>query len=459
MSKLKDDELYDELYDELNDDNEFVPDTNDKKWQKEGNYSIYRSEKKIQYKIDDQLIDEMKDFNKRYNKLKNKSNALYENEDVEVKRIYIIYTKDFEKFRTGHTSGSVYKMIKTHIHKYLLGQDNNFTKMYVNPLDTQVLLLEYVKNVTRKDLVNIKKYYEDYYLQNANKGPNVKYKCHEFIFSVMTKVISYSIPNNMEKTKYYIYELVNKIDNKKFVGITSQQITSRSKKKLLTQAKKFSQDMEDIEQSDIILNVIEIMNCYLLLECWLKADLYILMNDSVKNGYNNEFYFYQTEYFDNNCTVGKKAENLQKNIFLNIQKEILLVMFKDKSKDYYKDIEGFIYEVKYKEKKNVKRYISLMRGRTFKFAILHLYNLAIRGITKIKNKSKISKLLESVPYIDLDISILKEKTKDSDMDLDLELDKLRKKYDTIENGYNVNEYNIKKINAVRRMTVKGKIKQ
>lgn len=450
MSKTVDDEMYDELYNELNNDDEFVPDIDDKKWKQHNDYYVYRSAKKIQYQIDEEMIKEMKEFNKKYNKLKNKSSKLYENEDVKVKRIYIIHTKDFSKFRTGHTSGSIYKMIKIHLHKYLLDEDNNFSKMFIDPMDTNILLLEYVKDASRKDLENIKLYYENFFLQKGKKGPNVRYQCHDYIDNIMTKVISYSIPNNMEKTKYYIYELVNKYDNKKYIDVTTEQITSRSKKKLLTAAKKKSLNLNDIKLNDINLNIIEIFNCYISFESLLRTDLYILMNDSVKKGYNNEFYLYQTEYFDNNCTVGKKAENLQKNIFLRIQKDILFSLFEDKSKDYYDNIDGFVYEVKYRDKKKVKRYISLMRGKTLKFATLHLYNLAIKNMTKIKNKSKISKLLETVPYINLNVSILKEKTKDSDMNLELEVEKLRKKYDTIENGYNVNENIIKNINAVRK---------
>jgi hypothetical protein len=159
----------DRLKNILNDD-EWKPKLNNKKWRQRNYYKSFPNIKKIYYEIDKDLIHLMKNFNKIYLKMRNKE-GIYTNslEDKKIKRIYKVYDKrNSDNFLIAETQGSVFRVLKISLHRYLLGEsDNYFDKLDVRPENAVFELIEYVFGSERKLDNKIKNY-----IYNLHKNLN-----------------------------------------------------------------------------------------------------------------------------------------------------------------------------------------------------------------------------------------------------------------------------------------------
>jgi hypothetical protein len=112
----------------------------------------------------------MKNFNKIYLKMRNKE-GIYTNslEDKKIKRIYKVYDKrNSDNFLIAETQGSVFRVLKISLHRYLLGEsDNYFDKLDVRPENAVFELIEYVFGSERKLDNKIKNY-----IYNLHKNLN-----------------------------------------------------------------------------------------------------------------------------------------------------------------------------------------------------------------------------------------------------------------------------------------------
>lgn len=416
-------------------DTESKPQLTDKNWVKHNKYLSFKPTTKTEYTINQQLINQLTKFNELFETINKKEQPkVYANDatDKLIKRVFIATdTTKPENIFICHASSSMLKYIKISLHKYLLNnndKDQVFFKLKTTPGTTKFKLLEYVKLDDDNDKITINVIKDGY--KNLKRGeeqqqvqPQIQLPLAD-LFNALTKhctdVIKKSIPKKAPKTKYYIYELFNHKNNKKYIDYTDIETIEKNKGKILTSAKRNFKGEDKVKVQDIKLKTYETLEVFIPTEINLKTDYYIIINNSIANGYNKSCNFIECDLYNDSS----KLESLKKHIFIKVQADIVDIKHKNNIKK-----EGIIYHIVDKKKKKYIGYSN--EKKSLKDMIKHLYSDALADIDR---PSKISNLLGTVPFKNLKAG---EYKKIKDRTFEQTAEHYRKKTDSYDNGYNV----------------------
>jgi hypothetical protein len=239
--------------------------------------------------------------------------------------------------------------------------------------------------------------------------------------------------NQFTKMVGYIYKLQHKITKKVFIGGYDTKV-----------------DISDIlrnekvvghKQDEFDFMVIDTYYSKSHIDFMFRIDYYKLLYNSIDNGFNTDYCLQESSILFAPRMHTRTRTNLQKTLFLKINR--YLVEHKLQDDTDYENIYGFVYQIK--NINDGKRYIACAHTSTLKTAILKLYD----SVSNIAAKyNKILQVLTEEPYYNFVYSILVIKTTDdTTINIQDATDKLISKFDTINNGYNVDIGSSKKKNS------------
>lgn len=427
--KINDDK-YEKIMDKIMNNKEKTPSIDDNKWKKINNYYIIDDYEPIEYTIDNRLINDMNKYNELYIKMDGKYRIKKEKQTGIIK-LYMIYKEDESIYSINTTSGSIIRAIKLNLSKSLRGGTSNLN-IFINDLENvKIKSLVFIKGLNsitnKKELGEIKKHYEKQFVNKTNNKKTVD-ECYLVVEKIISNIERKCKKNNIITS--VIYQITK--NNKKYIGlsfndITDEDIFNLNKKQLLIKNK-----------SDISIKKLEIIKDDLHIIGMIKADKYIIQNDTIKNGLNKNYYMGNIY---SKCNTNTEISHLKNNLFLKIQKELFDNNYEDNIN--YDKLTGYIYMIE--NKINNKKYISFVNRDennhmiTLKEIMLDLYN---DSISKKKN-SKITTALKYDTYDNFNICILKERNSRSRYNVKAKVEENIIKYDSINNGYNDNENRIR----------------
>lgn len=420
-------------------DNEWIPNLNDIQWKhiKNENYKIYQNPPNIEYTINDNIINQVKKYNKLYQQIKSKIKQKEKINNIKITKIYIVYNNENTLFEISYTTNTILHSIKLSLNKYLSNDPSLFDN-FMTLKGLKIKLLECILgNITKKELMDKKKEYKEIYDKQKINLPknNIKKYCIETI-----KNISYDISLSYEKNiTCYIYEFNNNF--KKYISGSFNKITKKTILELYNKMIKINSLIDD-DINKWKLKILEIYKSSSEFDCWIHVDYYIFINNSIENGYNL-YYNVIENYINNDCISMIEKEHIKKNIFLKIQKEYFNKFYKDQTN--YNILKTIIYYIKTID--NNKMFI----GHSKKDLIYTINDLYNKAIENKKKYSKISRILSTIPYNKLEIGILKKINKTSKEDPITQENKLIKKYNTIEDGYNMNTKSLRLKNYLSKI--------
>ncbi|ARF07951.1 hypothetical protein Catovirus_1_1 [Catovirus CTV1] len=441
-------------------DNEYEPDYEDNTWEKINDYYVIENFESIEYTIDKDLIENMKEYNGMYSKIlekDRKDNKEFENNfnknNNSIFKIFVIYKKDNPNYTINATSTSVMKAIKINLRRLLQGISSNLN-IFMNEIEnTKIKVLAFVKGVDndrKRKLDDIKNGYTEKFEKSfkPQNEKNITQECHNIMVKLLDKdmeIHNYDI-NDIDA---YIYELYNTKSRKKYIGITQKKINiDKDKNKLFDETKKYNIKFKNMNPTFFTLNVLSKFTARTYIRCLLEADYYILKDNTIKEGYNENYYIGDKDIY-NSCQKNYGIDNLRKYLFLLVQKELFHETYEDENN--YDNLVGYIYVI---ENINENRkYVSAVEKttgdklRTLKDIMLNFYTAAIN------DKNNVSKLLQAMrvePYYNFKLSILKQKTNRSRFKIENWISKYIDEFDSVKNGYNVSITNRNKRFTVRR---------
>lgn len=256
-----------------------------------------------------------------------------------------------------------------------------------------------------KDMISIKQNFDDTFENIEVKTKSIVNETGS-IFDIYKKTINSLLSDyeksKLKKKKYYIYTIFDKNDDEKKFIIGVDYILKKDNI-LNDVCKKYD---FTIAEKKININMLEEFDCYLKCECDLKVDEYIKQHDTINNGLNKFYTLIKDKYI----TYTKyDIVNIKNDIFINVQKNIMINMIETKYKK--NEDNGFIACIENSnEKYIVSGYnVSLMNR------LYYLYTIDNIDILK-KNK-----------FIDLKIYYL-EKHIEKDI-IDIQYEYYKKQFD------------------------------
>lgn len=435
----------------INTDNEYRPPRNHKDWVyvKSSKYQVMK--KVLKYEITDDLIDVMKKYTKIYKSvLSNRKNKIIDKFEDNIALIYLLENKKTKKVYIGYTTNSLFTFLKLNLHKNNMKEENIFDYFsYKKLTDFKIKLLEYVHyesigNVRRRKRFWQGKLLEDYGQVNEDdiydssisdsdefEMINIKLykKRMDFFWDIFKPLRS-----KFKSFKGYIYRVIN-LDNEKVFIYGSKKEDLKLDKIVKTNAileKEYAKNKDNFKK--------EIIDKYLaksIYDFMLRIDFYKLLNDSVDTGYNLGYCLEESKDLFSKRLGTRTRDRIMRKLFLKMNRYLVNKNLVD---DNYNKIFGFVYQIK--NKNNCKRFFSYAYETKLKDIILRFYDNAIENIVK---HSKIMKVLSEEPYYNFEFSIvvIKKRT-DNSTNIEAEAEKLIEKYDTLNNGYNIDTKKISK---------------
>lgn len=256
-------------------DSEWVPNEsvrNKSKWKKLDNYFVYLKPPKIEYEINQDLINLMK----KYNELFKKNNFIPDVVRSKTTKIFKIY--DDNNVSYGSTNMSIMRYIKSNLQRYLRKIETPFN-IFNDIMKIKFKLIMVVHGANRKDINDIKKRLSEHIVIE---------KIDEYI-KIYDEIIKKFIKKfNIKKKIAYVYALKNTTNNKTYIGVSSREIDKNNKDKLIEHLSKTHKNIKKRSYDIKILCKIKYSSNIGLL---LIVDKYIVMYNSIKNGYNKTFRF------------------------------------------------------------------------------------------------------------------------------------------------------------------------
>lgn len=427
---------------------EEIPKSSDKRWKSiDKTYKIINVLNDNEYNVTQTTIDEVKTYKsldeikQKYNidKIKEENNAT----DYKIASIYCI--TDGYKNYIGYTSYPIIYLMKSNLFLYENGEEGYIDNFCGDLINIKFRLIEYVLYKNIHEIRERKNY------QKENIGEQIKNYTIEQYYNKYLNIYDNIIKKREQliSNKTYIYELKNIKNNKKFINYTMDEIRKDSPDKIIKydlEVRIEKDKLKDKEDSinNVIFSVLKEFTTKSDFECEYSVDKYIITYDSIDRGYNDKYLLVNDMHYDKYDSYDDVVKLRQ---FINLQ--ITKRMFENKFIDdnNYKNILGFIYQIKcISDNKKFIGYHAYQENRnkiTFKKIIEYMYNKEILKLKRYTNEKKISKsqihILLSKPYNDLEFKILEIKTDKNNIDLKNRVNELITEYDTINNGYNVNE--------------------
>lgn len=387
----------------LSSENEFRPPTTDKRWKKDGSVLIYKY--KLSYDVDDDLIKSVKRFTSMHD-----YNLTIKKPDDDISIIFLAENKSTHEKYLGYTNHYLCTFIKYNLHKYNKKEKSifeNFTADGLNQI--KFTLIEYVKYDKIKDLINRKNQcIEEYIGGSVDSEEFIEEAADDFnkFYDKRMKVLECvfeKFDRKLEPIYGFIYKITNLDNNKSFIGGSEYQMSkTQFVKKAFDNNNKLDFKINEESIKKITFDLIEKYHASSVFDFMFRIDYHKIKNDTIDNGYNK---FYNLEeskdlFSYNFPTAAKK--NVQKNIYLKINKLLFELNFTDKHD--YSTIFGFVYQLE--NKNDGKKFFSYVHNKTLKETILSLYDNAMKEGVK---HSKISKILAEEPYSNFKIKIMKKK--------------------------------------------------
>lgn len=405
-----------------------------------------RQKAKFSYEITQELIDNMMEYTRVFNKLKKKDPKEIHNAKIirrpndNIAVIYVASNKRTGNKYVGYTTNKLYTFIKLNLHKRNLGEETIFSYFSdTNLKNITFQALEFIKYDFRKDIFKRKEFYkrkyEGQFGGNDDDDPDSLYDKRISVFiDVFKKYKNKFIPYSG-----FIFVLENKDNNKAFVGGVNEKIDKDEIIEILKRKEKISHAIKKYGEESFDLKYIEKYNAACSLDFNMRVDYVKMSYDAVSNGYNDGYLVEDSPVlFDRNLPT-RTRERLMRKFFLILQKAIMEKEMKDPYE--YNKMYGYVYEIK--NKRNGKRFFSHSHGKTLKDIVRDMYKEAIKGNIK---QNKMLKALSLEPFENFRFKIIRSKNK-SDFRVSLagEVQDLIIKYNSVENGYNLEAENSRKM--------------
>lgn len=231
-----------------------------------------------------------------------------------------------------------------------------------------------------------------------------------------------------------IYCLKNIKNKKLFFGGSEGLMTKEMFLKNMIKNKKNDKLLNDLKKykiDDFKFKLIEKYRAKSPFEFMFRIDYYKTKYKTIENGYNIDYNLPESERLFNKSFQTISKNLVERNIFLRIQKELL--SRKVINEYNFDNIFGFVYMIE--NIKNKKKYFDYAMNTSLKSIILGMYDKALEGNIK---HNKILKVLQEEPYYHFRFKTIKIKSNsDTKTNIKDETDRLIKKFNTIESGYNI----------------------
>ena len=441
----------------INSNNEFRPTPTDKRWKQVINEEYHVMKSSINYEVPKKLVKLMKKYSKIYNSLKTEEkDDIIDKYDDNIAIIYLLENdKTMERY-VGYTTNPLFTFIKLNMHKDNIGEENVFDNFGNNEYNNFTFeIVEYVKYNTRKDIFQRKRVALAKYINKTiekaideSKKPNVDYldKIYDKRMDIFYEVLGGQV-SQFKSFFGYIYKIRNLKNNKVFIGGYHRLLSKKTLLDMLTKSDDLLELIHDIKKygrRNISMNIIEKYDAKTMFDFLLRIDYHKIKQDSIENGYNKGFSIDESELLFDQRLLTSKRNILKKRLFLKIQKHLFEKNFKDDN--IYDNVYGYVYQIQ--NKKSKKRYIATVYNKKLKNIVIKMYNSALKGNVK---HSKILKALEEETYNSFTFKILKvKKMDDQRIDLEDETANYIAKYDTINNGYNIDKKKLRRNIAISR---------
>jgi len=428
---------------------EYIPKKSDKDWIKiKKKYSIL--EGTIKYIITDKLIDRIQKYTNIYLSIPDiHMHKLIKKNSKNIGIIYLAMEKKSQKKYVGYTRLPLLTFIKYNIHRKIIGENNIFEKFPNIDIKNIVFrILEYIKFNEKKYLISRREQYKKKINKLSFKKKNIIKQSggtnnnnNNINFDKRIQIY-YDVMNSV-KYKFkpfigYIYLLENLKNNHKFIGGSDKELSKEKFiKKILTNIHD-TELAEKLKIENLEFRLIEKFEAKSTFDFMLRIDYFKNEHNTINKGYNKQNCMEESKkLFINKLTTSIK-EQLKKKFYIRIQQYIFNKKYVDNYN--YNNVFGFIYMIEHKE--NKKKYINYAYNTTLKAIILNLYNKALADNIK---HNKILKILMEEPYINFNFKIIKIKDiDDTKIDLNIETNDLINRYDTINNGYNIDYNDLKR---------------
>lgn len=426
--------------------NEFCPPISTKRWKilEKDKYNQYDSlkimKKKTEYTLNKHFMDKLQN-NRCSSQLENGVAIIYLCENLVTDKKYV-----------GNTVKPLAEYIRIQLKKRKEDRYSVFDNLnnYGNFLSDQELqnvkftILEYLLYTNERDVSNRMVFWKSKYMKQ-NIIPNPE---NDIIYSKRIKIFEEAFEksscSNINKIGY-IFLIKNKRNHKIFVGGGETKPNKSTIVNLLikTKNKEFAKDLKLFGRNMFSFQIIDKFAARHQIEIFLRIDFYKTNLNTIINGYNNNYCFeYSKSIWGKTLRTGIRDIILAK-IFVLLESSEFKNKFEDNN--FYKNVIQYIYCIT--NRINNKKYFAI-GNKNMKDDVLDLYSKALKDNIK---HNKILKAFREFKYSNFKFEIIL--TKDSDdfeMNLNDELEKLIKKHDTINDGYNID------IDDVKRKIMFGK---
>lgn len=416
---------------------EWEPPANSKDWiTKNGIRMMTKFSNPVEYQIDKSFVHSIQKYNNLFLK-----NETYKRPQPETNygKVYSVTDNKTGRTIVSHTSLTVLYAIKIGLMQYFRNGKSLFDEFDVNIIDTTFTakLLEVVDSKDNKLLKNEQDYYRAEVSKKTVPESTELDKYNKWLAIFEQKLSPYK--NRFGKIPGYVYKLTNTQNGKSFIGISFDKITATSKTKtrlvneLLGSNSEFKDDYTESKLSldDINMVIFGKTTWPIKQDVLMNADRYIIEGNTIKKGYNLDYYLYDGFKQDDPKT--------HKKLFAMIQMELFKKEFQDTND--YTDVTDIIFMLKSvvdvdsvsEEKTYVGAYKRTQPDeKMLESAILKLYDAAIRQTKKF---NKIGNALSQLAIDNWKYSILRKKKIKQHWDIDKKTEELIKSKHG-DDGYN-----------------------
>jgi hypothetical protein len=426
-------------------DNDTDPSITDKKWINvdSSNCSILilpqSGKRSKKFKITQKMINQMKEYNKLYQL---SQNYKYDVKKSNIAKIYAVVDSSTNHYYVGYTTLSVSYSIKINLSRYYreTSQTQSILFSFMNIKGLDVIILEYLKDFTQKDLNDRKKHYEDVLNKKDIKDYSVT-ECLEKFKNHYNDIVKPFV-NSLKKFDATIYEIVNNNNNKMFICYSTSVLNEKDYDSLIDA---FLENRQDInaDRDDMSVIVLAFVSVLTKLQLELLTDSYILEKNAIEDGYNTDYLMFDDD--SSVCCDNNKFLSIRRIMFGKIQLEIFYEQYKDDTN--YNKVIGFVYMIT-----NIvdgKKYISYenydakeqskkkIHNQTLKDVVGKLYEEAMFDeMNEKKTINPLGKDLLTYPNNSFDVQILLKRTTRSRFNIKLKTLEYINKYHSNIDGYN-----------------------
>lgn len=415
------------------------PRLNDKRWQIKGKskYKIMKGRKR--YVVDDNLVTKMDKYSELYMEIPGAD--MFNIVKIESPNIAIIYiAKVFRKkdYYIGHTMHSLLTFIKLNIHKKNIREVNVYDNFPgIDITDIRFQILEFINFKYKRDIAERERYYKELHKQDKKPikkedSPHISKEDRLYEKRVEIFYEVFNIYKDLFKPfKGNIYELRCSVNDKKFIGGIKKKITLIDfLKTIYEDNEELYEDLKKYPLKKFSLRLLEEYEAYSPFDLMLRIDYNKLNNNTIERGYNKSLCMEVSSKIFKNRIQTKAKELAKKKFFIHIQRYLFRRDYVDDND--YTDVEGYIYQIKHKQ--DNKRYFNYVYGKKIKEVVLEIYEKALHGNLRY---DKIATAFSEEPYDIFDINIIKKKlVGDTNIDIFKGVEGLKRKYDTVNTGYN-----------------------